>query len=83
MGAVCSKEESSGPQNWQVSIVLKTSNSTCAKGCVPKTYGFVHPLRCIRDNAFPEHNKAISNFVAHPVELASKLRTLLLCIVGL
>ena len=31
-GAVCSIEESSGPQNLWVSIVLKASNSACVKG---------------------------------------------------
>ena len=43
-GAVCSIEESSGPQNLRVSIVLKASKSAGAKGDVPKIYEFVHPL---------------------------------------
>ena len=41
-GAVCSIEENSGSQNMQVSIVLKASKSTGAKGDVPKFYGFMH-----------------------------------------
>ena len=45
VGAVCSIEESAGPQNLQVSIVLiKSSKSVGAKGDVPKIYGFEHPL---------------------------------------
>ena len=39
MGAVCSIEESSGPQNPRVPIVLKASKSAGAKGDVPKIYG--------------------------------------------
>ena len=47
--AVCSIEDSSGPQSLQVSIVLKASKSAGAKGDVPKIYGFVHPLHlCLR-----------------------------------
>jgi hypothetical protein len=42
--AVYSIEDSSGPQNLWVSIVLKASKSVGAKGDVPKIYGFVHPL---------------------------------------
>ena len=42
-GAVCSIEESSGPQNPRVSIVLKASKSAGAKGDVTKIYGFVLP----------------------------------------
>ena len=42
--AVYSIEESSGPQNLRVSILLKASKSVGAKGDVPKIYGFVHPL---------------------------------------
>ena len=42
-GAVCSVEDSSGPQNLQVSILLKASKSADAKGDVSKIYGFVHP----------------------------------------
>ena len=40
VGAVCSIEESSGPQNLRVSIVLKASKSAGAKGDIPKTYAF-------------------------------------------
>ena len=36
MGAVCSIEESTGPQNLRVSIVLKALKSLGAKGDVPK-----------------------------------------------
>ena len=43
-GAVFSIEESSGPQNPLVSIVLRASKSAGAKDDVPKIYGFVHPL---------------------------------------
>ena len=47
LGAVYSIEETSGPQNLQVSIVLKASKSAGAKDDVPKIYGFVHQLhRC-------------------------------------
>ena len=35
--------DSSGPQNLQVSILLKASKSADAKGDVSKIYGFVHP----------------------------------------
>ena len=42
-GAVCCIEESSGPQNQWVSIVLKASKSAGAKGEVPKVYGFPVP----------------------------------------
>ena len=44
MGAVCSIDESSGPQILRFSIVLKSSKSEGAKGDVPKIYGFMHPL---------------------------------------
>ena len=44
MGAVCSIEESSSPQNLRVPIVLKASKSAGGKGDVLKIYGFVHPL---------------------------------------
>ena len=47
-GTVCSIEESSGPQNPLVDIVLKASKSD-----VPKIYGFVH--RCTNANEFPVH----------------------------
>ena len=40
----CSIEESTGPQNLWVTIVLKTSKSAGAKGDFPKIYRFVHPL---------------------------------------
>ena len=43
-GVVCSIEESSGPQNLLVPIVVRASKSAGAKGDVPKIYGFVHPL---------------------------------------
>ena len=43
-GAVCSIEESSGPQNLGVSIVIKASKSGGANGDIPKIYKFVHPL---------------------------------------
>ena len=43
-GAVYSTEESSGPQNLKISIVLKASKSAGAKGYVSKSYKFVHPL---------------------------------------
>ena len=43
-GAVCSIEESSGPQNLRVSIVLKASRSASTKGDVPSIYGFVQPV---------------------------------------
>ena len=42
--------KNSGPQNPRVSIVLKASKSTGAKGDVPKIYWFLHLLDC---NAFP------------------------------
>ena len=42
--AVFSIEESSGPQNPRVLIVLTDSKSAGAKGDVPMFYGFVHPL---------------------------------------
>ena len=42
--AVYSIEESSGPQNLRVSMVLIASKSGGAKGDVAKIYGFVHPL---------------------------------------
>ena len=45
VGSVCSIEESSGPQNPRVPIVLSASKSAGAKGDVPKIYGFVHPLQ--------------------------------------
>ena len=41
---VCSLEESSGPQNLRVSMVLRDSKSAGAKGDVSKIYRFVHPL---------------------------------------
>ena len=44
VGAVCSIEESSGPKNLRVSIVIKASKSAGVKGNVLKIYGFVHPL---------------------------------------
>ena len=43
-GAVCSIEESYGPQNPGVPIVLKASKSGEAKGDVPKSTGFGHLL---------------------------------------
>ena len=39
--AVSSIEESSGPQNLQLPIVLKASKSAGAKGDDPKSYRFV------------------------------------------
>ena len=44
VGAVCSIEESSVPQNLQVSIVLKASKFVGAKGDVPKIYEFTAPM---------------------------------------
>ena len=39
--AVCSIEESYGPQNLQVPIVLRASKSAGAQGNVPKIYGLI------------------------------------------
>ena len=44
LGAVFYIEESSGPQNPLVSIVLRASKSAGAKGDIPQIKGFVHPL---------------------------------------
>ena len=42
--AVCSIEESSGPQNPRVLLVLRASKSAGNKGDVPKIKAFMHPL---------------------------------------
>ena len=41
MGAACSIEESSGPQNLRVPMVLKASKYAGPKGDVPKIFKFV------------------------------------------